>query len=189
MGFLVRLICCMACMHVAYLYPLQDDVGSLFSDKMSLAKKDPFYPFKESILSSLGLFENPKGGTQSQRKKAVDSTFIRFGRSSSAKQDSSAEGSLEKPPFPQVMIPDQQVKPSPELSSLLRMQPPRLLFRCRIGNSRELLQALMNENECLRGYPKVKRENVNDTFIRFGKREVRPEEEFETPPNSKEVAR
>lgn len=121
------------------------------------------------------------GIPQNQRKKAVDSTFIRFGRSSPSESNLGAED------VPKVL---QRVQQDADDSSKSLSQQQFILDHkgCRISNSKELVRALMNDRNCIRAFQKVKRENVNDTFIRFGKRSVPSEEEDNGSQNNVEEA-
>ncbi|KFM68860.1 hypothetical protein X975_17502, partial [Stegodyphus mimosarum] len=202
MGILLHLISFIACLQMAYLYPLQEDINPAFdSYRMRLTKKESFYPFKESLLSSLSFLDNPREGAQSQRKKAVDSTFIRFGRSSSGEGVVDRDSSDDIPASSAVLSKslsemqhsgdDRLVDSSSELqgNNKASVEMPRRFIvnhnGCRVSSSQEIVRALMNDRNCIQAFQKVKRENVNDTFIRFGKREAPREKEFE-PLNSNE---
>lgn len=180
MGIILHLLTCLVCIQVILSYPLQEDGSPLYGDyRMGLAKKDSFYPFKESLLSTLGFLENSRGGPQNQRKKAVDSTFIRFGRSSPSEANLRSDVSQ--------VIPKEQDMSSDDSKSSTSQQFILDHKGCRISSSRELVRALMNDRNCIRAFQKVKRENVNDTFIRFGKRSVPSEEDMESRNSNKGV--
>lgn len=171
MGILLHLVTCFACLQAILSHPLHaDDSRSYDGYRMRLAKRDSFYPLQESLLSSMGFFENSRGA--SHKKKAVDSTFIRFGRSSSSETNARHTSNM-----PQTLMEDPYS--SPESSKTFK----RFLLDhngCQISNSKELFRALMTDRNCIQAFPKVKRESVNDTFIRFGKRSLPSEEQFES---------
>lgn len=119
------------------------------------------------------------GIPQNQRKKAVDSTFIRFGRSSPSESNLGSD-------VPNVLQRVQDMTSDDSKSSISQQF---ILDHkgCRISNSKELVRALMNDRNCIRAFQKVKRENVNDTFIRFGKRSVPSEEDTGSQNNAEEA--
>ncbi|GIX96987.1 uncharacterized protein CEXT_239151 [Caerostris extrusa] len=73
----------------------------------------PFYPYKDTILSPFGFLDTPRI-TQGQRKKAVDSTFIRFGRSSSGESGRT----MVSHPGASLLLEDSSPEASPQDSSL-----------------------------------------------------------------------
>ena len=124
-------------------------------------------------------FSLSSGIPQNQRKKAVDSTFIRFGRSSPSESNLGSD-------IPNVLQKEQDLLSDDSKSGI----PQHFILDhkgCRISNSQELVRALMNDRNCIRAFQKVKRENVNDTFIRFGKRSVPSEEDTASRNNTEEV--
>ncbi|CAL1275905.1 unnamed protein product [Larinioides sclopetarius] len=191
MSILLQLLSLLVCLQTVWLYPIQDEESSLLDNYgMRLAKR-PFYPYKDAILSPFGFLDTPRV-TQGQRKKAVDSTFIRFGRSSSS--ESGNGRTLENHPAPSMLLEDSpevhQPDSSPELSDFPKVGlPQRFLLNhngCRVTSTQELRKALLSDPNCIRAFQKAKKENVNDTFIRFGKREAPSEKEFESA-NSNEA--
>ncbi|GFU37612.1 uncharacterized protein NPIL_378761 [Nephila pilipes] len=189
---IVELMSLLVCLQTVWLYPIQDDESSLLDNYgMRLAKR-PFYPYKDAILSPFGFLDSPRA-MQGQRKKAVDSTFIRFGRSPSS--ESGTGRAVENHPAAAMLFEESREghqESSPELtdfSSLKVGLPQRFLLNhngCRVTSTQELRKALLSDPNCIRAFQKAKKENVNDTFIRFGKREAPSEKEFE-PVNSNEA--
>ncbi|XP_055934892.1 uncharacterized protein LOC129964196 [Argiope bruennichi] len=184
MSILLQLLSLLVCLQTVWPYPIQDDEGSLLENYGLRLAKRPFYPYKDAILSPFGFLDTARV-TQGQRKKAVDSTFIRFGRSSSSESGNGRTmenhpSSLLLEDSPEVHQPDS----SPELSDLPKVGlPQRFLLNhngCRVTSTQELRKALLSDPNCIRAFQKAKKENVNDTFIRFGKREAPSEKEFES---------
>ncbi|KAG8187900.1 hypothetical protein JTE90_001663 [Oedothorax gibbosus] len=176
MGVALHLISLLACLQTVRLYPMSADRNSLYENYgMRLAKR-PFYSYRDALLSPFGLLD-PSKVSQGQRKKAVDSTFIRFGRSS-PDHPGRNERSIDDIPDPESLS---QI-PRESMEEDFKTGPQRFLLDhngCRVRDSTELMRALMSDPKCIRAFQKAKKENVNDTFIRFGKREAPPEREFE----------
>ncbi|GIY76532.1 uncharacterized protein CDAR_48251 [Caerostris darwini] len=190
MSVLLQLLYLVVCLQTVWPYPIQDDESSLLDNYgMRLAKR-PFYPYKDTILSPFGFLDTPRV-TQGQRKKAVDSTFIRFGRSSSGESGRT----MVSHPGASLLLEDSSPEASPQDSSPELSEIPKINIQqrfllnhngCRLANAQELRKALMSDPNCIRAFQKAKKENVNDTFIRFGKREAPAEKEFESE-NSNEA--
>ncbi|XP_071036088.1 uncharacterized protein [Parasteatoda tepidariorum] len=176
MNFIIQLVSFLVFMDVVHLLPIQEDGAFGDAYEMKLAKR-PFYPYREAILSPFGFLDAPREITQGQRKKAVDSTFIRFGRGSpsenrNARDLQAVSSSMDQPKMGDIELSDNVGDDGFKVSAqhfILNHN------GCRVSNTRELMKALLSDPNCIRAFQKAKKENVNDTFIRFGKREAPPE--------------